>query len=270
MLCLDIPCKSNVLGWVATECVLQVFRGHVVCYRTVRAWAHVTALDEWRIRRTSRWEWSCSWIVKIALLGRVTSNSVIVAVTIIQGWCENEEQYWLGIQLWVYLHRLKWTPGIKTYVMKVTSTHVWNMFYRIRLITNMIRSLLRSSSGWLCKGTKNTVNCQIVQGESLARGPKLLSLCTVEQRGFLVRKYWQTCSFKAYQTAFRTEFGERSAQSKCCIQILVKKLEIRGSRSNACRLLSLGLKQPATRIPLQSNHTETPTHIEPRTIRPMW
>ena len=28
--------------------------------------------------------------------------------------------------------------------------------------------------------------------------------------------------------------------------------------------------QPATRIPLQLNHTETPTHIEPRTIRPMW
>ena len=28
--------------------------------------------------------------------------------------------------------------------------------------------------------------------------------------------------------------------------------------------------QPATRIPLQPNHTETPTHIELRTIRPMW
>jgi len=28
--------------------------------------------------------------------------------------------------------------------------------------------------------------------------------------------------------------------------------------------------QPATRIPLQPNHTETPTHIEPRTIRPIW
>ena len=31
-----------------------------------------------------------------------------------------------------------------------------------------------------------------------------------------------------------------------------------------CRL------KPATRIPLQPNHTETPTHIEPRTIPPMW
>ena len=27
--------------------------------------------------------------------------------------------------------------------------------------------------------------------------------------------------------------------------------------------------KPATRIPLQPNHTESPTHIEPRTIRPM-
>jgi len=63
---------------------------------------------------------------------------------------------------------------------------------------------------------------------------------TVEQRGFLVRKYWQTGSFKACQMAFRTEFGERCAPSKCCIQKLVKKLETRGSRSNACHLLSLG------------------------------
>jgi len=63
---------------------------------------------------------------------------------------------------------------------------------------------------------------------------------TVEQRGFLVRKYWQTGSFKACQTAFRTEFDDRCAPSKCCTQKLVKKLETRGSRSNSCRLLSLG------------------------------
>jgi len=63
---------------------------------------------------------------------------------------------------------------------------------------------------------------------------------TVEQRGFVVRKYWQTGSFKACQTAFGTEFGDRRAPSKCCIQKLVKKLETRGSQSNACRLLSLG------------------------------
>ena len=78
-----------------------------------------------------------------------------------------------------------------------------------------------------------------LQGDSLARGPKLLSMYTVEQRGFLVHKYWQTGSFKACQMAFRTEFGERRAPSKCCIQKLVKKLQTRGSRSNACRLLSL-------------------------------
>jgi len=63
---------------------------------------------------------------------------------------------------------------------------------------------------------------------------------TVEQSGFLFRKYWQTGSFKARQTAFRTEFDERRAPSKCCNQKLVKKLETRGSRSNACRLLCLG------------------------------
>jgi len=63
---------------------------------------------------------------------------------------------------------------------------------------------------------------------------------TVEQRGFLVRKYWQTGSFKACQTPFRTEFGERRAPSKYCIQKLVKKLETRRSQCNACRLISLG------------------------------
>ena len=46
---------------------------------------------------------------------------------------------------------------------------------------------------------------------------------TVKQRVFLVRKYWQTGSFKACQTAFRTEFGERRAPSKFCIKKLVKK-----------------------------------------------
>ena len=84
--------------------------------------------------------------------------------------------------------------------------------------------------------------CHNIQAESLARGLKLLSMYTVEQRGFPLRKYWQTGSFKSCQTAFRTEFGERRAPSKCCIQKLVKKLQTRGSRSNACRLLSLGPK----------------------------
>jgi len=84
------------------------------------------------------------------------------------------------------------------------------------------------------------VQCLIIQGKYLARGPKLLSMYTVEQRGFLVCKYWQTGSFKVCQTAFRTEFIERRTSSKSCIQKLVKRLETRGSRSNACRLPSLG------------------------------
>jgi len=54
-----------------------------------------------------------------------------------------------------------------------------------------------------------------------------LSMYTVEQRGFLVRKHWQTGSFKACQTAYRTEFGERRAPSKCSVQKLVKKSETR-------------------------------------------
>jgi len=90
------------------------------------------------------------------------------------------------------------------------------------------------------RNRKNNLRNYVLQSESLARGPKLLSMYTVEQRGFLVHKYWQTGSFKACHTAFQTEFGERRAPSKCCIQKLVKKLETRGSRSNACRLLSLG------------------------------
>ena len=96
------------------------------------------------------------------------------------------------------------------------------------------------------RNRSNRENCIRLESSEIYRvslsleGPKLLSMYTVEQRGFLVRKYWQTGSFKACQTAFRTEFGERRAPSKCCIQKLIEKLETRGSRSNACRLLSLG------------------------------
>jgi len=96
----------------------------------------------------------------------------------------------------------------------------------------------------------------LIQGDSLARGPKLLSMYTVEQRGFLLHKHWQTCSFKACQTAFRTEYGERRASSKCCIQKLVKKLETRGSRSNACRLLSLGPIEGQS-VQKYTSHTRT-------------
>ena len=88
----------------------------------------------------------------------------------------------------------------------------------------------------VCKcGLCLTILSYFIQGDSLTRSPKLMSIYTVEQRGFLFRKYLQTGSFKACQTAFRTEFGERRAPSKFCIQKLVKKLETRGSRR-----LSLG------------------------------
>jgi len=134
------------------------------------------------------------------------------------------------------------------------------------LIFAFVQSLIWSLYWLSCLGSfyKSPFrNCvAIIQGESLARGPKLLSMYTVEQRGFLVRKYWQTGSFKACQTAFRTEFGERRAPSKCCIQKLDKMLETRGSRSNACRLLSLGRggywRAKCTKIhPAHSNNSKT-------------
>ena len=88
---------------------------------------------------------------------------------------------------------------------------------------------------------------------------KLFSMYTVEQRGFLVRKYWQTGSFTAFQTAFRTEFGERRAPLKCCIQKLVEKLETMESRSNACQLFLWAYwRAKCTKIhPAQSNNSKT-------------
>jgi hypothetical protein len=45
---------------------------------------------------------------------------------------------------------------------------VYNTFYHILLITNLFRSLLRSSSGSVYNSTKNTTNYQIVQVEQLS------------------------------------------------------------------------------------------------------
>jgi len=92
-----------------------------------------------------------------------------------------------------------------------------------------------------------------------------LSTYRVEQRGFLVHKYRQTGSFKACQMAFRTEFGERHEPSKCCIQKLVKKLETRGSRSNACQLLSLGPTEgQSVQQKYTSHNRTTQRHYTPR------
>jgi len=73
--------------------------------------------------------------------------------------------------------------------------------------------LLYAYAHILCRVVEACWHTRNIQGESLIRGPKLLSMYIVEQHGFLVRKYWQTGSFKACQTAFRTEFGERRAPS---------------------------------------------------------
>ena len=87
----------------------------------------------------------------------------------------------------------------------------------------------------------STTFTQNIQGDSLARGPKILSIYTQSNSaGFSFVNTGKQFRLKHAQTAFRTEFGERRAPSKCCIQKLVKELETRGSRSNACRLLSLG------------------------------
>jgi len=87
---------------------------------------------------------------------------------------------------------------------------------------------------------------------------------TVEQRGFLVHKYWQTGSFKACQTAFRKEFGERRAPSKGSIQKLVKKLETRGSRSNAWQLFSLGPTEGQSVQKYTPHNRTTQRHYTPR------
>jgi len=48
--------------------------------------------------------------------------------------------------------------------------------------------------------------------------------------------------------------------------------QLRRYKRDCARALQSELKllKPATLIPPQPNHTETSTHIETRTIRPMW
>ena len=69
----------------------------------------------------------------------------------------------------------------------------------------------------------------------------------------------------------------RSLRLYCWITTLVVLFLVRCVLEFRCGLVGVvsvlqaeAQLQPATRIPLQPNHTETPTHIEPRTIRPMW
>ena len=82
--------------------------------------------------------------------------------------------------------------------------------------------------------------------------------------GFSFINYWQTDSFKACQMAFQTEFGERCAPSKCSIQKLIKKLETRGSRSDTCRLLSLGPTEGQSVQKYTPDNQTTQRHYTPR------
>jgi len=60
---------------------------------------------------------------------------------------------------------------------------------------------------------------------------------------------------------YLTKYYLKERKTVIAINSLSKEKNI----TNGCPHGSCWL-QPATRIPLQHNHTETPTHIEPRTI----
>jgi hypothetical protein len=51
----------------------------------------------------------------------------------------------------------------------------------------------------------------------------------LEERVFIVKTYWITGSIKNCQRRFVEEFGGRNPPSKRCIQLLVKKLETKGT-----------------------------------------
>jgi len=55
----------------------------------------------------------------------------------------------------------------------------------------------------------------------------------------------------------------------CCRLKPATQLPLQPNHTETPKHIEPRLK-PATRIPLQPNHTENPTHIEPRIIRPMW
>ena len=62
----------------------------------------------------------------------------------------------------------------------------------------------------------------------------------VNTAGFSFVNTGKQVHLKHARRHFERNLGERRVPSKSCIQKLVKKLRDRGSRSNACRLLSLG------------------------------
>jgi hypothetical protein len=51
----------------------------------------------------------------------------------------------------------------------------------------------------------------------------------LEERVFIVKTYWITGSIKNRQRKFVEQFGGRNPPSKRCIQLLVRKLETKGT-----------------------------------------
>jgi hypothetical protein len=52
---------------------------------------------------------------------------------------------------------------------------------------------------------------------------------SLEERVFIVKTYWITGSIKNCQRRFLEQLGGRNPPSKCCIQLLVEKLETKGT-----------------------------------------
>jgi len=81
--------------------------------------------------------------------------------------------------------------------------------------------------------------------------------CSHSSKKFLLKKY-------ITQISYRLTAEGSSPSLRYCHLIQDCRMV------NLCSVAYRGRLKPATRIPLQLNHTETPTHIEPRTTRPMW
>jgi hypothetical protein len=52
---------------------------------------------------------------------------------------------------------------------------------------------------------------------------------SLEEQEFIVKTYWITGSIKNFQRRFVEQFGGRNPPLKHCIQLLVKKLETKGT-----------------------------------------
>ena len=87
---------------------------------------------------------------------------------------------------------------------------------------------------------KCTFNAQIYRVSLSLEAPNYCLCIQSKSAGFSFVNTGRQVHLKHARRHFERKYGERRAPSKCCIQKLVKKLETKGSRSNACRLLSFG------------------------------